>query len=125
MKEAEAHSDEDARRKEQIELKNQLDSFVYQTEKTFKEHGEKLSPDDRHALDEALAKAKKAIEADELEQLRAAKASLEQVAHRLSEVMYSADQAAAAAGGAAGGPANAGADEASDDDGVIDAEEVN
>jgi molecular chaperone DnaK len=67
MKEAEANSAEDAKRKQEIEVRNQTDSLVYSTERTLGEHGSKLAEDDRKAIDEALAEAREALKGEDIE----------------------------------------------------------
>jgi molecular chaperone DnaK len=118
---AEANAEDDEKRREHADLRNTLDSFVYQTEKTFKEHGDKLASEDRQALDEGLAKAKAAVEQDDFEAMQAAQEHLQSVAYRLSEAMYKGANADAPGPGDSddmqGGPP-------ADEGDVIDAEEV-
>ena len=125
VKAADANAEDDKKRREQVELRNELDGFVYQTEKTFKELGEKLSQDDRRQLDEAIAEAKKSLEANDTEQMTRAREKLQNVAYRLSEAAYK--QQAEAAGEqqaqADGGSSSGGNGQS--EDGVIDVEEVN
>ena len=117
--EAEANEEEDKKRREQIDLKNNLDTFVYQTEKSFKEHGEKLSPEDRTELDNALKDAKAALEADDFDKITKAQESLQTIAYKLSEILYK--EAAEQQGDAPGD--NDGDNDGADDE-VIDVEEV-
>jgi molecular chaperone DnaK len=119
IQEADAHAEEDKKYREQVELKNNLGAFVYQTEKSFKEHGDKLPPEDRSTLDSALADAKSALEADDFDKMTKAQEDLQAIAYKLSEVLYK-DMAGQAEGAA---PEGAGADEGTDE-GVIDVEEV-
>ncbi len=65
VKEAESHSDEDKERRRQVETRNQLDALVYNTEKTYNEHKEKLGPDEKGQLEQALAEAKQALESED------------------------------------------------------------
>ncbi len=122
IKEAESHAEDDEKRREQIETKNTLDAFIYQTEKSFKEHGEKLEAEERQNLDTAIADAKTALEADDLDKMKAAQENLQNVAYRLSEVLYK--NAAEAGAPEAGAEAHTADEEPSDDDSVIDVEEV-
>jgi molecular chaperone DnaK len=130
IKEAEANAEADKETREAIETRNQADSTVYQMEKTLKENGDKLSDDDKSALENAIAEAKEALKSDDLEKIKASQESLKQAAYKLSEAMYanSEDPAAAAAAAgaaepAAGGAADTAAESKKDgDDNVVDAE---
>jgi molecular chaperone DnaK len=127
-KEAEAHASEDKAKREEIEARNQLDSMVYQVEKTLKEHGDKISGDERTQVESAVADAKKALEGSDAAAMNSARERLTQASHKLAEVMYKATQAPPAGGPAAEAGAQPGADGASQqqkkDEGVIDAEYV-
>jgi molecular chaperone DnaK len=112
MKEAESNAAEDAKHKQEIEVRNQTDSLVYSTERTLGEHGSKLAEGDRKAIEDALGEAKEALKTDDLERMKRAQDSLTRAAHKLAEVMYQAqapgDQPGAAGAGrpgpSAGGP---------------------
>jgi molecular chaperone DnaK len=71
-KEAELHAEEDRKRKESVETKNQLDSTIYQLEKTLKESGNKLPADKKAPIEAGIADAKKALESDDTAQMKAA-----------------------------------------------------
>jgi len=120
VKEAEESAAGDEEKRKVAETRNAVDSMCYQLEKQAKEIGDKLEEDDKKALEEATASAKAALESGGSEELEAAKAALEQVAHKLAEKMYAqtAPEGEAGPEGAAPGPD---ADADSDDD-VIDAE---
>jgi molecular chaperone DnaK len=107
VKEAESHSAEDKERRQQVETRNSLDALVYNTEKTYNEHKEKLGPDDKGQLEQALAEAKKALESESTADMEKATKQLEQASHKLAERLYQ-EQGAGAAGGA-GSPGAAGA----------------
>ncbi len=81
-KEAEAHAEEDKRRKEAVEARNQLDSAIYQAEKMKSDHKEKLAEDDVKKIDEAVEEAKKTVTDD-----KANKETLENAAKKLNEVL--------------------------------------
>jgi molecular chaperone DnaK len=118
VKDAELHGDEDKQRRAQVEARNKLDSLVYQVEKTTEENKEKLDAADLGRVREAVEKAKKALEGDDLETLEKAFRELEQVQHKVVEAMYKQQ-------GAPGGPEPSGPQaggKATDD--VIDAEYV-
>ncbi len=106
-KEAELHAEEDKKRKEQVETKNQLDSSIYQLEKTLKDAGDKLPAEKKSKAESAIADAKKDLEsADEARM----KAALENLA-KVGAEFYAEAQAAAQAAGAASAPEGATADE--------------
>jgi len=130
-KDADAHSDEDKKRREEIEAKNQLDSMVYSVEKMLREHGDKISGSERGDVENALADAKKALEGGDKAAMDRARERLTSTSHKLAEAMYRAAQPASAqAGGQPGPEAGAGAPRGGNgeakkgDGGVIDAEYV-
>src|SRR5690348_10462509 len=129
-KDADAHAAEDKAQRETIDAKNQLDSMVYQIEKTLKEQGDKVSGSDRGDVENAIADAKKALESNDKAQMDRARETLTQASHKLAEQMYKSAQAqtpppAGGTGpGAGAGPAPGGDGEAKKDEGVIDAEYV-
>jgi molecular chaperone DnaK len=88
VKEAEAHASEDKKRKETAEARNQLDSLIYSTEKSLKEHGGDLDPAVRTEIETALEKAKKAAEGQDAETLRATAEELTRSSHKLAEAVY-------------------------------------
>jgi molecular chaperone DnaK len=88
VKEAESHADEDKKRKEVIETRNQLDSLVYSTEKLMHENRAKIGEAEAKEVDEAIAEAKKALEANEPDQLKNAMAKLTAASHKVAEAMY-------------------------------------
>ena len=98
VKEAEAHAAEDARRREEIELRNQTDSLVYSTERTLAEHGAKLSTAERDATEQAMNEAKEALKGDDIERIRRAQEGLTRASQSLGEAVHRASQQAAAAG---------------------------
>jgi molecular chaperone DnaK len=131
-KDADAHSAEDKAQRETIDAKNQLDTMVYQIEKTLKEQGDKVSGSDRADVENAIADAKKALESSDKSQMDKARETLTQASHKLAEQMYKSAQAqtpppggGAGPSGSAGGPEPGGNGEAGKkDEGVIDAEYV-
>ncbi len=124
-KEAEAHAAEDKGKREEIEARNQLDGLIYNVEKMLKEHGDKISGDEKGNVESALADAKKALESTDPAIMNSARERLTQASHKLAEAMYKSAQAqpGAAAGAPSGGPAD-GASKEKKDEGVIDAEYV-
>jgi molecular chaperone DnaK len=99
VRDASAHSEEDRKRREEIEAKNRLDSLIYSTEKSFGENRSKLDPAEISNFESALADAKKAVEAGGTDNMNQAAERLQQASHKLAEAMYRS-----AAAGAAGGP---------------------
>jgi molecular chaperone DnaK len=128
-KDADAHAAEDKQRREEIESKNQLDGMVYNIEKMFREHGDKISGDERQQVENALADAKKALESNNKAQMDSARERLTQASHKLAEQMYKSTsqqaQPGPQAGPTPGSTDGAGAGEPQKkDEGVIDAEYV-
>jgi molecular chaperone DnaK len=120
VKDAEANASEDHNRREAIEKKNQLDSLIYQAEKTVAENAEKLDDADKSAIGSAVSDAKADLESGDSAKLDAARQRIETELHKVAEKLYKSE-AAGAAGEAppSGGPEGSGG--GSDDD-VIDAE---
>ena len=105
VKDAEAHAEEDARRKEEIEGRNNADSLVNATEQTIRELGDKVPADTKDAAQAAVDKAKAALAGTDIDAIRAAVEDLQQAGYKLAEVVYSA---AGAENGGAGAGAGAG-----------------
>ncbi|HEX7182782.1 MAG TPA: molecular chaperone DnaK [Thermoanaerobaculia bacterium] len=134
VKEAESHRTEDQERRRQVEARNRLDGLVYSTEKTYNEHKEKLGPDEKGQLEQAIQQAKSALESDDAAAMEQAAERLTQASHKLAEAMYRQQQAGGAEGAAGGGPgggsagagagAGAGGRGSATSDEVIDAEYV-
>jgi molecular chaperone DnaK len=126
VKDAAAHSEEDRKRREEIEAKNRLDSLIYATEKSFNENRAKLDPGDISNFESALAEARKALEAGGTENMNQAAERLQQASHRIAEVMYrSATQQPGGPGpqpGAGEGPSGAGKEEEVIDTEYVDSE---
>ena len=102
VKDAEAHADEDAKRKEEIEARNNCDSLVNATETTLNELGDKVPADSKSTVEAAIAEAKTALEGADVDAIKAATEKLQQASYKLAEVAYSNQDAAAAGAGAAG-----------------------
>jgi len=98
VKEAEAHSTEDAKRRQEIEVKNQADSLVYSTERTLAEHGDKVPAADKQEIEKALGDLKEALKGDDVERIKQLQENLTKTSHKLAEVMYREAQAKAQAG---------------------------
>ena len=120
VKDAEAHASEDKERRDAIEKKNQLDSLIYQAEKTLKENADKLPGDMKSSAEEALSAGRADLESEDAARMDAAKQRIEQAMHKVAEVLYKAQ----AGDGAASAAATPGADaeKKPNGDDVIDAE---
>jgi molecular chaperone DnaK len=112
VKDAEAHAEEDKKKKELIELRNQADSLAYSVEKNIKEFGDKIDPAEKSKIEEAIAEVKKTIEGDDINAIKAAQEKLTTASHKLAEAMYAKTTAqpgtGEGAGAYAGGPETAG-----------------
>jgi molecular chaperone DnaK len=114
VKEAESNKADDEKRKAGVEAKNQADAVIHSTEKALAEHGDKVSADEKAAIETALTDLKASIEAgDEADVVQAKTQTLIQASMKLGEAMYNAQQSE--------GPASD-ADAARDGDDVVDAE---
>ena len=100
VKDAESHAEEDAKRKEEVEVRNNCDSLVNATEQTINELGDKVPADTKSAAESAIEQAKEALKGTDIEAIKSATESLQQAGYKLSEVVYSQSQAAAGAEGA-------------------------
>jgi len=124
-KEAEAHATEDKEKREEIEARNQLDGLVYNIEKMLKDNDEKIQGPERTEVEEVLAESKKVLEGTPSSaDLKAAHEKLTHASHKLAEVLYKANAAAATQGGPGAVGEEQPAGEAKKDEGVIDAEYV-
>ena len=129
VKEAEQYAADDKKKKEEIEAKNEADNLVYATEKSLKEHGDKISQDERLKIEQAINDTKEAIKGGDIAKIKEAKDKLSEASHKLAEEVYKAAQQQQQAAGATGqGGANAGAGQAQQEapkqDNVVDAEVV-
>ncbi|RMH14469.1 MAG: molecular chaperone DnaK [Planctomycetota bacterium] len=119
---AEAHAEEDRKRREVVDLKNRGDAMVSQTRKALDEHGDKVSAEVRSRIESALSNLEDKLKGDEKAPIEAALKELESVSMELGKVVYEQTAAAAGTAGATATPgAEAGSSSSGDDD-VIDAE---
>ncbi|HYE44816.1 MAG TPA: molecular chaperone DnaK, partial [Caulobacter sp.] len=116
VQEAEANRAEDEKRKAAVEAKNQADAVIHSTEKALAEHGDKVSVDDKSAIEAALADLKGAVDGEDAEAIASKTQTLIQASMKLGEAMYKAQQ------GETAGSEEAPASEAASDEGVVDAE---
>jgi molecular chaperone DnaK len=101
-KEAEAHAEEDKKKREVVDLKNQADQLIYSTEKTLKEHGDKVSAETRGKIESALNNLKEAIKGEDADAIKKAIENLGTASQELGKVLYeeaAKKQAASTAGG--------------------------
>ncbi len=116
VQEAEENAEEDKKRREEIELRNEADQLVFQTDKTLKDLGDNVSDEEKQKAETAKDELKKALEDNDQEQIKAKKEALEQEVQALSMKLYEQAQQQAQANGDA-----AGAEEQQADD-VVDAD---
>jgi molecular chaperone DnaK len=103
MRDAEAHGDEDKRKKHLAEARNEADTLVYTVEKTLKEHGDKLTESEKRDIEEALDRCRKAKDtSNEISEIKSAIEYLTTTSHKLAEHIYKTAGAGAAGGTAAG-----------------------
>jgi molecular chaperone DnaK len=113
VKEAEANASDDARRRQEIELRNQTDTLVYSTERALAEHGAKLADAERSTVEQALNEAREAVKGDDIERIRRSQESLSRVSKTLADAVYRESR------GGGSGPQSSGAPKNGD---VVDAE---
>ena len=115
VKDAEANADTDKKRREGVEAKNQAEALIHSSEKSLKDYGEKVSEDDRKAIEDAIADLKTAVEGDDVDDIKAKTTTLAEASMKLGQAMYEASQTEAAEA-----DAKADAEKAGDD--VVDAD---
>ncbi len=128
QKEAEAHADEDKKQRELIDKRNQADALAYNVERTLKEHGDKLSGDDKKRIEEAVKEVREAVKGEDVARIDQTIEALNQASHSIAQMLY--QQQGPDAGAQAGPEAQAGpgpqaepqTDAGKGDDDVIDAE---
>jgi molecular chaperone DnaK len=117
VKDAEAHAEEDKKRKAAVEAKNRAEADVHSTEKALAEYGAKLGDGDRRAIETALADLKEALKGDDTDAITAKANALRQASQKLGEAMYKQGEDQPGAGAGPGADAGAGKK-----DDVVDAE---
>ena len=129
VNDAQAHADEDKKQREKIDIKNQAESTIYQTERQLKENGDKLPDNVKQPLQADIEKLKKAVEADDTEQMKSIMKEMEANMHAFAQELYkNANPNGGANPGAGFDPSNMGGNpgaqnsKANNDDDVIDAE---
>ncbi|MBV8692190.1 MAG: molecular chaperone DnaK, partial [Actinobacteria bacterium] len=121
VRDAEAHAEEDRKRKEEAEVRNNADTLVYQTEKLLREQGDKITGDEKDTVEAGLKELKDALGGSDIEAIKRATETLVTASQGFAQRLYDQASQEQAASGAAGGP---GAGGAPNDDEVVDAEIV-
>lgn len=107
VREAEANAENDKKEQEKVEVRNEADSLIYQTEKSLKELGDKVPSSEKAAIEDAVAALKRALESDDIAEIKAKTESLKQVAMKMGEELYKQQQAQAGANATDSGNAGA------------------
>ncbi len=115
VSDADAHAEEDRKRKEEAEVRNNADSLVYATEKSLKDLGDKVPAETKETVEAAMAELRTALEGTDTDAIKAGTEKLQEASYKLAEIVY-ADAQAASEGGAEG------AAEASADEDVVEAD---
>ena len=123
VKDAEAHADEDKARRAEAEVRNNADSLVYQTEKVLREQGDKVSADEKEAVEAPLATLKTALAGNDIEAMKVATESLSAASQAFSQKLYEAAARDTNAEGTSASGQDTGAGSVNDDD-IVDAEVV-
>jgi molecular chaperone DnaK len=92
VKDAEANKEEDKKKREQVETRNQADTLVHSTEKTLKEHGDKLSAEDKKKIEDDIVSLKASLSTDDLDKAKEDIKSLSESAMKLGEAVYKSQQ---------------------------------
>ncbi len=115
VKDAESHAEEDKKHKDEIEIRNQVDSLCYGTEQTLVDLGDKVPADQKRECEEAVSQAKSALDGNDIDAIKSAGDRLQAAAQKLAEVVYSTDD-----GNPSGGTADGGDDVVDADYEVVD-----
>jgi molecular chaperone DnaK len=118
VKEAEEHAEDDKKRKAKVESRNHADALIHETEKTLKEHGDKVPAADKEAIEQAISDLRGVMDGDDVDAINAKTEALGQASMKLGEAMYKASQAEAGADAGGGEQTHAG----EPDEKVVDAE---
>ena len=127
VNEAEEHAEEDKKQRQTVEARNAADALIHSSEKNLKEYGDKVSDDERQAIEDGIKDLKEALEGDDAESITAKTGTLTEATMKLGEAMYKAAQEDTAAGGDDDDAAEGAGGDGSDGAKVVDAdfEEVN
>ena len=119
VKDAEANKEADKKKRESVDVRNQADSLVFSTEKSLKEHGEKVSVEEKKAIENGIADLKKSLEGTDIEDIKKKTQSLIQVSMKLGEAVYKSQQKPNKDDKSDGGPKDA---KPGEKDNVVDAD---
>ncbi len=127
VSEAQAHADEDKKRRAQVEARNKLDNLIYTTEKSLKEYGASLDEASRKSVEDAVASAKSKLESNDADEMNSAAEALAAASHKLAEAMYSKARQSQGAGaeahpGAGASPDSNGGEQQAKKEDVVDAD---
>ena len=117
VKDAEANADTDKKKRESVEAKNQAESLIHSTEKSLEEHGDKVSAEDKEAIENAMGELKTALEGDDGDEINAKAQALAEASMKMGQAIYEAQQSEEEAAAAADAETHAAAD-----DNVVDAD---
>jgi molecular chaperone DnaK len=122
VKDAEMHADDDRQKKELVEARNHADSLIYSTEKSIKDLGDKVDAETKNKVEAAIEPLKKAIQGDNVDEIKRLSEALTQASHKLAEAMYQQASESGAGGQDSSGTnaKSSGANEPDDD--VVDAD---
>jgi molecular chaperone DnaK len=123
IKDAEAHAEDDAKRREEAEIRNNADSLVYQTEKVLREQGDKVPAEEKDAVEQPLSDLKKALDGNDSASIKAATEALMTASQAFSQKLYEAAAKDTDAAGTSASGQNSGTGAVNDDD-IVDAEIV-
>jgi molecular chaperone DnaK len=123
VRDAEAHAEDDRRRREEAEVRNNADTLVYQTEKILREQGEKFQGDEKDSVENAIKGVKEALAGTDVEKIKSSTEALMTASQSFTQRLYE-EASASSAGGQSGGPDGASDSSGGSDDEVVDAEIV-
>jgi len=126
IRDAEAHAEDDKRRREEAEIRNNADTLVYQTEKVLREQGDKFEGDEKDKVESALKALKDALAGSDLEKIKDSTEALVNASHTFTQRLYEQASQSSGAASSSGGPGGPGSDSGPgpSDDEVVDAEIV-
>ncbi len=124
VRDAEAHAEDDKRRREEAEIRNNADTLVYQTEKVLREQGEKFEGDEKDKVESALKAVKDALGGTDVEKIKDSTEALVNASHTFTQRLYEQASQAGGAASASGGAPGGDDGPAPSDDEVVDAEIV-
>ncbi|MEE4264126.1 MAG: molecular chaperone DnaK [Desulfobacteraceae bacterium] len=122
VKDAEVHAEEDKKKKELVEARNSADSLIYSTEKSIKELGDKVDSETKGKVEKAASALKKAMEGEDIEEIKRLSEEMTQVSHKLAEAMYKQASAGDQQAGDDAGPKGGQAGGAAPEEDVVDAD---